>query len=347
MVSTRCFVIAEAGVNHNGSEELAVRLVEAAAASGADAVKFQSFSADKLVTPEARSAAYQRANTGATDQHSLLKKLELPRESFQRLKARSDSLGIEFMSTPFDADAARMLVKLGIKRLKVPSGEITNLPFLEFVAGFDVPLIVSTGMADLGEVAQAVEAISAARARLRIMGSLAERLTLLHCTSNYPARVEDVNLRAMATLRDRFELPVGYSDHTDGTAIAVAAVALGAVAIEKHFTLDRNLAGPDHKASLEPRSLLRMIQEIRLVEAGLGDGVKSPRPDELPVRELVRRSVTLSRARKAGERIDADDLALLRPGSGIAPKDLARVVGKRAARDLHAGATLAWEDLSD
>jgi N,N'-diacetyllegionaminate synthase len=184
MVSTRCFVIAEAGVNHNGSEELAVRLVEAAAASGADAVKFQSFSADKLVTPAARAAAYQRANTGATDQLSLLKNLELPRETFRLLKARADALDIEFMSTPFDADAARMLVELGVRRLKVPSGEITNLPFLELLAGFDLPLIVSTGMADMDEVAEAVEAVSAARARLRMPGPLVDRLTLLHCTSN-------------------------------------------------------------------------------------------------------------------------------------------------------------------
>jgi len=176
---------------------------------------------------------------------------------------------------------------------------------------------------------------------------MAERVTLLHCTSNYPALPDDVNLRAMATLRERFGLPVGYSDHTEGTAIAVAAAALGAVAIEKHFTLDRDLEGPDHKASLAPEALRRMIREIRDVEAGLGDGVKAPRPDELPVRELVRRSVTLRRARKAGERIAPDDLVLLRPGSGIAPRDLARVAGKRAARDLPAGATLAWEDLSD
>ena len=331
----RCFVIAEAGVNHNGSEELAAKLVDAAAESGADAVKFQTFSPEKLVAPGAETAAYQRQNTGATDQLEMLKALALSQAAYARLKKRADDRGIEFMSTPFDVDSARLLVDLGVKRLKVGSGEITNLPFLSALAGFGLPLIVSTGMADMDEVAEAVAAVRR------------DRLTLLHCTSNYPAKAEDVNLRAMIALRERFSLPVGYSDHTEGTAISVAAAALGATVIEKHFTLDRSLPGPDHRASLTPLELARMVAEIRAVEAGLGDGVKAPRPAELPVRELVRRSVTLLRARRRGERIAAEDLTLLRPGRGIAPKDLARVAGKRAARDLPAGSTLAWEDLSD
>jgi sialic acid synthase SpsE len=228
-----------------------------------------------------------------------------------------------------------MLVELGVKRLKVGSGEITNIPFLGALGELGLPLIVSTGMADMDEVAEAVAALPR------------ERLTLLHCTSNYPAAPEDVNLRAMTSLRERFSLPVGYSDHTEGTAIAVAAAALGATVIEKHFTLDRGLPGPDHRASLAPDALTRMVADIRAVEAGLGDGVKAPRPAELPVRELVRRSVTLVRARRRGERIAAEDLALLRPGRGIAPKDLGRVAGKRAARDIAAGSTLVWEDLAD
>lgn len=331
----KCFVIAEAGVNHNGSEDLAAKLVDAAAKSGADAVKFQTFSPEKLVAPGAATAAYQRQNTGATDQLEMLKALALPDAAYARLKERADDRGIEFMSTPFDLDSARLLVDLGVTRLKVGSGEITNLPFLQALAGLGLPLIVSTGMADMDEVAEAVAALPR------------ERLTLLHCTSNYPAKAEDVNLRAMIALRERFSLPVGYSDHTEGTAISVAAAALGATVIEKHFTLDRGLPGPDHRASLAPEELTRMLAEIRAVEAGLGDGVKAPRPAELPVRELVRRSVTLVRARRRGERIAAEDLALLRPGRGIAPKDLARVAGKRAARDLAAGSTLAWEDLSD
>jgi N,N'-diacetyllegionaminate synthase len=347
MVSDRCFVIAEAGVNHNGSEELAARLIEAAADSGADAVKFQTFSTDKLVAPGAQTAAYQREATGATDQLAMLKALELPAEAFARLKALADRRGIEFMSTPFDIDAASMLVKLGMRRIKVGSGEITNVPLLEDLAGFDLPLILSTGMADMDEVAQAVLAIKAAREKRRFSASLPERLTLLHCTSNYPAAPEDANLRAMAALAERFRLPVGYSDHSEGTALAVAAAALGATVLEKHFTLDRGLPGPDHRASLAVDEFRRMVTEIRAVEAALGDGVKAPRASELPVRDAARRSVTLLRGRRAGERIQREDLTLLRPGNGIAPTDLAKVAGKRAARDLDAGRTLAWEDLTE
>jgi len=340
-------VIAEAGVNHNGSEELAVRLVETAAASGADAVKFQTFSAERLVRPGTETADYQRANAGESDQFAMLKALELPEKSLRQLKARADSLGIEFMSTPFDIEAARVLVDLGVRRIKVPSGEITNLPFLAALAGFDLPLVVSTGMADLQEVKEAIGTIDNARRQHGFVAPLAERVTLLHCTSNYPAAPSDVNLRAMLSLGAAFGLPVGYSDHTDGTAFAVAAAALGAVVIEKHFTLDRGLPGPDHRASLAPDELRRMVAEIRVVEAGLGDGVKAPRAAELPVRALVRRSVTLVRARRRGERIDAADLELLRPGTGIPPRELVRVAGKHAARDLEAGAQLAWGDLVD
>jgi len=341
-----CFIIAEAGVNHNGSEELALRLVEAAAAARADAVKFQTFSAEQLVRPGTETAAYQRSNAGAADQFAMLKQLELPPTALRNLKARADALGIEFMSTPFDLSAARLLVGLGMRRIKVPSGEITNLPLLEDLAGFGLPLIVSTGMADLAEVDEAVAALGEARKRCGLEARREEWLTLLHCTSNYPAKPEDVNLRAMLTLQRHFSVPVGYSDHTDGTAIAVAAAALGATVIEKHFTLDRELPGPDHKASLAPLELAAMVREIRAVESSLGDGVKEPRAAELPVRELVRRSVTLARARRRGERIEAEDLVLLRPGNGIPPRDLARVVGRRAARDLAAGSTLVWEDLS-
>lgn len=343
----RCFLIAEAGVNHNGSEGLAERLVETAAACRANAVKFQTFSAERLVSPGTKTAAYQLENTGESDQFKMLKSLELPAAALARLKARADALEIEFMSTPFDIDAARQLVELGMRRIKVPSGEITNLPFLEGLAEFDLPLIISTGMADLDEVREALDTITAARTRRGLTGSLASRVTLLHCTSNYPARPEDANLRAMHTLRERFGLPVGYSDHTEGTAIAIAAATLGAQVIEKHFTIDKALPGPDHKASLAPDELHRMIGEIRAVEGGLGDGVKAPRPAELPIRELVRRSVTLVRERRRGERIEQVDLALLRPGTGIAPRDIAQVAGKRAARDLAAGTVLTWGDLVD
>jgi N-acetylneuraminate synthase len=340
-----CFLIAEAGVNHNGSEQLAVQLVEAAAASGADAVKFQTFSAEKLVRPGTQTAAYQMANANLSDQFEMLKALELPEAALPRLKARADALGIEFMSTPFDLEAARLLVGLGMRRIKVPSGEITNLPFLEQLAQFDLPLIVSTGMADIEEVAQAVDAIASSRGERTV--PLHERVTLLHCTSNYPTAAQDVNLRAMHTLAARFRVPVGYSDHTQGTAISIAAAALGATVIEKHFTIDRALPGPDHKASLSVEELRQMVLEVREVATALGDGIKAPCAKELAVRDVVRRSVVLTRDKRAGEPIAPDDVVLLRPGTGIAPRDLRKVLGRRAARGLAAGALLAWEDLTD
>src|SRR5689334_206784 len=340
----RCFIIAEAGVNHNGSEQLALELVDAAAACGADAVKFQTFSAEKLVRPGTRTAAYQKANADLSDQFQMLKALELPTASLSKLKVHADARGIEFMSTPFDVDAANLLVDLGMRRIKVPSGEITNLPFLQALARFGLPMIVSTGMADIDEVAQAIDTI---RAALPPGAALGSYITLLHCTSNYPTAPEDVNLRAMHTLAARFSVPVGYSDHTQGTAISIAAAALGATVIEKHFTLDQSLPGPDHKASLSVDELKQMVLEVREVATALGDGIKAPCAKELAVRDVVRRSVVLTRDKRAGERIAADDIVLLRPGTGIGPRELSKVLTMRAARSLAAGALLSWEDLTD
>jgi len=340
-----CFIIAEAGVNHNGSQDLALQLVAAAVSVGADAVKFQTFKAEHLARPGTAKAAYQRAHTGAGDQFSMLRQLELPEPAYVTLQRRCGELGIEFMSTPFDRQSAEFLVGLGMQRIKIPSGELTNLPFLRFLAGMGLPLILSTGMGSLEEVREAVETIQHVREQRGLTGPLAESLTLLHCTSNYPAALEDVNLRAMQTLRSEFGLPVGYSDHTDGTLIAVAAVAMGAVVLEKHFTLDRKLPGPDHPASLEPGELSEMITKVRALERGLGDGEKSPRPSEIPIRDLVRRSVTLKRALRANERISVDDLELLRPGNGIPPKDVERLVGKCVRSDLPAGTLLRWTDI--
>ena len=340
-----CFIIAEAGVNHNGSQDLALQLVEAAASAGADAVKFQTFKAERLARPGAAKAAYQRAHTGAGDQFSMLRQLELTEPVYATLHRRCGELGIEFMSTPFDRQSAEFLIGLGMRRIKIPSGELTNLPFLEFLAGTGHPLILSTGMGSLEEVREAVQTIQPVCEQRGLTGPLAESLTLLHCTSNYPAALEDVNLRAMQTLRREFGLPVGYSDHTDGTLIAVAAVAMGAEVLEKHFTLDRKLPGPDHPASLEPAGLSEMVAKVRALERGLGDGEKSPRPSEIPIRDLVRRSVTLKRALKANERISIDDLELLRPGDGVPPKDLERLVGKCVRSDLPAGTTLRWTDI--
>lgn len=339
------FIIAEAGVNHNGSESLALQIVEMAAKAGADAVKFQTFKAENLVAKGTATADYQKQHTGSGDQYAMLKKLELTDDLHQKLIDHCQKNGIEFMSTPFDIDAAWFLLELGMKRLKIPSGELTNRPFLRELAAFNKPMILSTGMASLAEVKEAVTAIREVREEQGFSESLEEVLTILHCTSNYPARMEDVNLKAMQTMALEFGLPVGYSDHTDGTLVPVAAVAMGAKIIEKHFTPDRSLPGPDHLASLEFDDLEAMIQQIRQIESCLGNGEKEPRANELPIRDLVRRSVTLVTDKAAGEFIQAEDLVLLRPGTGILPKHLLQVKGRRLKFSKKAGTVLTWQDL--
>lgn len=339
------FIIAEAGVNHNGDKDLALQLIETAKRCGADAVKFQTFSADKLVRPGAEKAEYQKRETDGGDQHAMLKALEMSEVLHRKLFARCAELGIEFMSTPFDEDAANFLIELGMRRIKIPSGEITNEPFLKFLAAKDLPLIMSTGMATLAEIQRAVEVIAAARDRAGYLAPLADILTILHCTSNYPAQCRDVNLRAMQTIANQTHLPVGYSDHTLGLAVSTAAVALGGVVIEKHFTLDRELMGPDHKTSLTPEELSQLVRQIRDVEDALGSSIKQPSPSELPIRALVRRSVTVVKPIRAGALIQQDDVALLRPGGGIAPGEMAIVIGKTAAHDLPANTTLQWSDI--
>lgn len=342
----RTFVIAEAGVNHNGDESLALRLIDMAADSGADAVKFQSFKAEKLARPGAEKAEYQKRTTGGGDQFSMLRRLEISEDMHRKLKARCDSVGIEFMSTPFDEESADFLVGLGMRRIKVPSGELTNHPFLAHIAGKNLPIILSTGMSTLDEVRESIREIDGARNRLGFTVPLEKMLTVLHCTSNYPTALENVNLRVIQTLGRSLQLPVGYSDHTDGIVVAVAAVAVGAVVIEKHFTLDRSLAGPDHAASLEPDELTEMVKRVREVERAMGSPTKEPTASEIPVRELVRRSVTLVRDVKTGSAIGRADIALLRPGNGIQPRDLEKIIGRHAAKDLGAGTTLQWGDLA-
>lgn len=339
------FIIAEAGVNHNGSEDMALQLVEVAARSGADAVKFQTFSADKLTRKGAEKAEYQKATTGAGDQHEMLSRLEMSASLHQALLARCAELDIEFMSTAFDEDALDFLVQLGIKRIKVPSGEVTNLPFISHMAAKGLPIILSTGMADMAEVEAAVQTIAQERDRHGFSEPLADMVTILHCTSNYPTAPADVNLNAMTAMATRIGLPIGYSDHTLGIAISTAAVAMGARVIEKHFTLDNTLPGPDHTASLEPQELEALVRAIRDVEVAFGDGVKAPTASELPVRALVRRSVTTIRPLAAGAVIGPDDVALLRPGTGIPPADMASVMGKRSKTDIAAGQTVQWADL--
>jgi N,N'-diacetyllegionaminate synthase len=342
----KTFIIAEAGVNHNGDEKMALALVEAAAKSGADAVKFQTFSADKVVRKGAETAEYQKQTTGESDQHAMLKSLEISETLHRRLFDHCAQFDIEFMSTAFDEDALDFLITLGIKRIKVPSGEITNVPLLRHMAGKGLPLIVSTGMANLNEVVAAVDIIRETRRAERLVEPLNEMVTILHCTSNYPTAAADVNLLAMNTMARITGLPVGYSDHTLGLAISTGAVALGAAVIEKHFTLDSELPGPDHKASLEPGQLNALVQQIRDIEAALGSDIKAPTASELPVRDLVRRSVTTTRSIVAGVTVQKDDIALLRPGTGIPPVDLDKVIGRKSVRNISAGETLDWSDLA-
>ena len=275
----------------------------------------------------------------------MLKKLELTDALHRKLIDHCQKNDIEFMSTPFDIESAGFLLELGMKRLKVPSGELTNLPFIRELAAFNKPMILSTGMANLAEVKEVVAVIREVRDEYGFSEPLEAVLTILHCTSNYPARIEDVNLKAMQTMALELGLPVGYSDHTDGILVPVAAVAMGANVIEKHFTPDRSLPGPDHLASLEFDDLVAMIQQIRQIEACLGNGEKDPRANELPIRDLVRRSVTIMTDKAAGEVIQSEDLALLRPGTGILPKHLLKVKGRQLKFSKKAGTVLTWQDL--
>jgi N-acetylneuraminate synthase len=331
------FIIAEAGVNHNGETDRALALVEAAAQAGADAVKFQSFLAGEVAAPSAPKAAYQERATGpGQSQYEMLKALELAPEDHRLLAERCRRLGLVFLSTPFDLPSLELLAGLGMPACKVPSGEITNLPFLRRVGAVGWPVILSTGMSELEEVALAVETLSAAGCA---------GLALLQCVSNYPAEAADANLRAMATLAERFGAPVGYSDHTLGIEVALAAAALGACIIEKHFTLDRGLAGPDHAASAEPAELAALVAGVRKVEAALGDGLKRPAPAEADTRAAARRSLVAARDIAAGERLEPEAVCLRRPGTGLAPGRLGEVLGKRARAAIAAGALLRLEDL--
>lgn len=340
------FIIAEAGVNHNGDAERALAMVDAAAAAGADAVKFQTFSTDLVIGPTAGKAEYQARETGEGSQRDMVRPLELSDADHERLAERCRQQGIEFMSTPFDKGSVDLLLRLGMTRMKVPSGEITNFPFLRDLVSRDLPLIVSTGMATLQEVEEAVAFIAETRAAMGFTAPMAEVVTVLHCTSNYPAACADVNLRAMQTIATATGLPVGYSDHTLGIAVSTAAVAMGASVIEKHFTMDKSLTGPDHTASLDLAELQAMVRQIRDVEAALGSPIKAPTESEIPVRAVVRRSVTAGRDLAVGETLVEADLMLLRPASGIPAKQLDDVVGRVVKTPVAAGQPLQWADLA-
>lgn len=333
---TSPFVIAEAGVNHNGSPELALELVDAAAAAGADAVKFQTFRADALALPSAPQARYQRERAEAGSQRQMLQALELPTEALRACRDRALERGIVFLSTPFDLASVQVLVELEVPAFKIGSGDLTNLILLRAVAALGRPMIVSTGMATLDDVIAAVATVQAA-------GN--PPMVLLQCTSAYPAAPGDANLRAMATLRDRFGVLVGYSDHTLGITSAIAATALGAAVIEKHLTLDRTLPGPDQAASLEPAEFAQMVVAIRDAHASLGDGIKVPSADEADVRMVARRSLVVVREIEVGQVVDAADLDARRPATGLSPMLLPVVIGRRAARRMPAGTILRGDDL--
>lgn len=327
-----CFVIAEAGVNHNGHLDLALKLVDAAADAGADAVKFQTFSAERLTTVRAAKAAYQVANTGSRgSQFEMLKALELSPQAHATLLTRSRERGILFLSSAFDEESSNFLDDLGVAAFKVPSGELTNLPFLRHLARKGRPLVVSTGMATLGETAAAVDAVRAEGCK---------ELVLLHCVSDYPADPADANLRAMASLREAFGAPTGFSDHTAGDVVTLAAVALGACLVEKHFTLDRTMPGPDHRASVEPAELAALVRRIRTVESALGSGVKMPAASESPVARVARKSLVASCFISAGVPLGPEMVALKRPGTGLAPEAIVGLLGKRAVREIPEGALL-------
>ncbi len=323
------FIIAEAGVNHNGKLELALELVEAAARCGADAVKFQTFRAEELVTATSPKAGYQLETTDAEQsQLAMLQELELDEAAHRTVLAACEKAGITFLSTPFDHPSARLLASLGVPAFKLGSGELTDLPLLSLVASFGKPMLVSTGMSWLGEVEAAVKACHDCP------------LALLHCVSNYPADPGDANLRAMDTLSAAFGVPVGFSDHTLGWDIAVAAVARGACVLEKHLTLDKAMPGPDHRASLDPADFLALVQSVRRVEAALGDGVKRPRAKEENTRQIARKSLVALRAIAAGEMFDETNVGVRRPGTGLPPSQWSMVEGRAAKGPINAGTPL-------
>ena len=334
-----CFVIAEAGVNHNGDIGLAKDLIRAAREAGADAVKFQTWVTEDIVTRGSVSAGYQQANTAEESQFQLLKELELPHEAFRELKAFAGEEGILFLSTPDDSGSARFLVELGMPLLKTGSGELTNLPFLAELAAYGLPMVVSTGMSTLEEVRIAVDLIQRVNS---------EPLTLLHCVSNYPADPAECNLRAMDTMAQELDVVIGYSDHTMGISVPIAAVARGARVIEKHLTLDCEMSGPDHLCSADPVEFKAMMVGIREVEAALGDGVKRPMPSELKTLEVVRKEVVAAKDFPKGHCFEPGDLALKRgSGAGLEPAKLDSVYGKSLLKKISADEAITSEILDD
>ena len=326
----RTLIIAEAGVNHNGDISLARQLVDAAAEAGADLVKFQTFNADRLVTRAAKKADYQNKATDSKEsQHAMLRRLELTVDMHHELIAHCAARNIGFFSTGFDIESVDLLVNIGQDHFKIPSGEITNLPYLRHIGRLGKAVIFSTGMATMGEIEAAIDVLEQA-------GTQRANITVLHCTTEYPTPMDEVNLRAMQSIHSAFGVAVGYSDHTSGIEVPIAAVALGACVIEKHFTLDRNQPGPDHKASLEPEELKAMVTAIRNIEIALGDGIKRLTPSEARNKPIARKSLVANRTIKAGEVFSVQNITAKRPGTGVSPMRWDEVMGRAAPRDLAA-----------
>ena len=329
-------VIAEAGVNHNGDIALALELVKAAAKAGADVVKFQTFRAQKIATSKADKADYQIEATGKGEsQLSMLRKLELTPDQHAQLISCCSEYGIKFLSTAFDHDSINLLASLGLGLWKIPSGEITNLPYIRKLGSFNQSVILSTGMSTLGDIESAIHVLEEA-------GTNRNKITILHCTTEYPAPLDDVNLSAIQSIRQAFGLPVGYSDHTDGIAIPIAAVAMGATVIEKHLTLNRSMEGPDHRASLEPDQFAVMVKGIRAVEQALGDGIKRPMPSEIPNISIARKSIVAAQKINAGELFSSDNITVKRPGTGISPMYWDELIDRPATRSYVPDEPIDW-----
>lgn len=338
IIGKKCFIIAEAGVNHNGSLDLAKKLVDVAKIAGVDAVKFQTFKAEDVVTKSAGMAEYQKKNTGKNEsQLEMIKKFELSYKDFLELKKYCDNKKIVFLSTPHTQDAVDFLDSI-MPLYKIGSGDLTNLLFLKKVANKKKLIILSTGMANILEVKKAIETI-------KNCGN--NQIIILHCTTNYPCPAEEVNLKAMITLQKEFNLPVGYSDHTEGILASIMAVSMGACVLEKHFTLDKNLSGPDHKASLNPQELKEMVLAVRSVEKFLGNGVKKPTKSEEKIKKIVRKSIVAKIDIKKGQKISLENIAFKRPGTGISPEFASNIIGKTVKKDIKKEELISWEKVYD
>lgn len=333
------FIIAEAGVNHNGDIQLAKKLIDKAVEAGVDAIKFQTFKSENLVTGYASMAKYQKDNIGSEDsQFNMLKKLELSFDEFIKLKEYCDKRNIIFMSTPFDFESADFLNSIGVEAFKIGSGDLTNIPLLEHISKYKKPIILSSGMATLGEIEDAI---------ISLKNAGMEEVAVLHCTSNYPAAIDTINLKAMNTIKDAFKIIGGYSDHTVGITIPIAAAALGADIIEKHFTLDKAMEGPDHKASLDPEELKKMVISIRKIETAMGNGIKMFSSSEIDTMSVARKSIVAAKNIKQGEIITLKDLAYKRPGNGLSPKCYKNILGKKANKDIKEDEQITLDMLQD